>query len=131
MSEPKDSRWTLRPSFLLGVGAILLVLVVYPIYLMFHAQGGRVLLSPDGKSRLYVFGPLEPQQGDAYHVHLDRIDNQVEKRLLKMTITPFDTPMVSPRGDKDLIEWSPESDYADIVIKGKKTVRIFIPDNEG
>lgn len=127
MDEKKISRWTLRPSFLLGIGVCLIVLVGYPVYLMMNAEGGRVESSPDGRSRLSVFGPLEPQAGDSWRLHLVDIENGGEKTLLRMTIQPDASTIVSPRGRKDLIQWSSRSDYVEIVVEGKRIVRIFVP----
>lgn len=89
--------------------------------------GGQGLDSPDGKFHLSVWRLLRDSKSDPYTITLSVAGTHEEIR--RFSIQPVKgRPKQPARGAGSVIEWSPDSAFADITLDREKVLRVFVPD---
>jgi hypothetical protein len=89
--------------------------------------GGQYAESPDGRYRLDVSTRFDPKPGDWYTAELtDRSSDAILRRVqFKLSTEEKPRPL---RGGPRVIQWSPNSDFADIIGPTQKPcIRIYVP----
>ncbi len=115
-----------RSSFIVAfVSALLLMTAVYAWNHNF-LRGGVVANSPNGRYTLRAMGPMSPTRGGAYDIGLIEVKTLAMVRSCRISISQFEET-VPLRGGGSKITWDPASAWADVEIKGKRFVRIWVP----
>ena len=72
-------------------------------------------------------GPMSPTRGGAYDIGLIEVKTLAMVRSCRISISQFEET-VPLRGGGSKITWDPASAWADAEIKGKRFVRIWMPE---
>ncbi len=89
--------------------------------------GGQGLDSPDGQFHISVWRLLSDSSTDRYTIKLEVAGTH--KEIRRFSIHPVNgRPKQSARGADRIIEWSPDSSFADITLDHEKVLRVFVPD---
>lgn len=89
--------------------------------------GGQGLNSPDGKFHISVWRLMRDSTTDPYTIKLEVAGTHEEIR--RFSIHPVKgRPKQPARGADRIIEWSPDSSFAEITLDHEKVLRVFVPD---
>ncbi len=105
----------------IGVGCYVLAAV-----LQSGIGGGQGLDSPDGKFHISVWRLMRDSATDPYTIKLEVAGTHEEIR--RFSIHPVKRRPNQParRADR-IIEWSPDSSFAEITLDREKVLRVFVP----
>ena len=115
-----------RNSFVVGFVAALLVVGLFVVWRNAAIVGGRAVDSPNRAYQLNITARMDPQPGGTYTIKL--VQNATGNILRTITIQlPKTESTVSVRENGATIDWAADSSYADILISGQKSIRVWIP----
>ena len=121
MSASHSRRRVILLLFGVGIGWYVLAAV-----LQSGVGGGQGLDSPDGKFYISVWRLMRDSASAPYTIKLEVAGTHEEIR--RFSIHPVKgRPKQPARGADRIIEWSPDSSFAEITLDGEKVLRVFVP----
>ena len=115
-----------RNSFIVGFVSALVVMTAVYVWNHHSMIGGVAANSPNGQYTLSAMGPMSPAAGGAYDIQLIEVKTMVVVRSCVVSIPQFEETVPLREGGGK-ITWDQASAYADVEIRGKRFVRIWVP----
>ena len=113
-------------SFVVGFASALILMAAIWVWQHFGMRGGVIVNSPDGVYSLSVMAALSPAFGGTYEITLRDFAASTVLRRLTLEV-PGNEQTVALREGGGSVVWDPSSKFADCLISGRETVRIWVP----